>query len=71
MGVGKSPKKKRRTSMNQDQRALIAVVFDMVPGQLRAVLYQIILGDDVKTAINKARAWKLSRPKSTEKELFG
>lgn len=49
--------------MNQDQRALIAVVFDMNKVQLRAALYQIIQGDDVGAVLTRPRV----RPKRDEK----
>ena len=49
--------------MTEDKKDLIAIVFDMQRGQLQAALYQIILGDDIKTALDKARAKKIRENK--------
>lgn len=49
--------------MTMNQKDLIAIVFDMNRGQLQAALYQIILGDDVKTALDKAMAKKVREGK--------
>ena len=46
----------RRNTMTTEQKDMIAIVFDMTTGQLRAALYQIAMGDDLKTALDKARA---------------
>jgi len=50
--------------MNQDQRALIAVVFDMNKVQLRAALYRIIQGEDVGSVLTRPKV----RPKRNEKD---
>ena len=49
--------------MTTDQKDLIAIVFDMSRGQLQAALYQIIMGDDLSTALDKARAKKVREEK--------
>lgn len=55
--------------MTQDQRDLIAIVLDMKKGQLKAALYQIIVGDDIKTALDKARG-KPDRKEKSKQEVL-
>ena len=56
--------------MTEDKKDLIAIVFDMQRGQLQAALYQIIRGDDVKTALDKAMAKKARENKYLEEGFF-
>ncbi len=56
--------------MNEKQQDLIAIVFDMKDGQLKAALYQIIMGDDIKTALDKARCQPSHYKKREQKEMF-
>lgn len=56
--------------MTTDQRDQIAIVFDMTPSQLKAALWQIILGDDVRTALDKARCQPSHYKKREQKEFF-
>lgn len=55
--------------MDKDQRALIAIVFDMNKMQLRAALYQIIQGDDVRTALERPRVRSNPKEKTSQGEL--
>lgn len=41
--------------MREEQKDLFAIVFNMEEEQLRVALFQIIKGDDIKTALDKAR----------------
>lgn len=56
--------------MTKDQKDLISIVFDMKEGQLRAALYQVVLGDDLKTALDKARAKAPGLKLPKQKGLF-
>ena len=56
--------------MNTEQRDLIAIVFDMKEGQLRAALYQIVLGDDLNTALDKASVSPKYIKKQQQEGLF-
>ena len=57
--------------MEQDQKDLIAVVFDMNKMQLRAALYQIIQGDDVRTALERPRVRSNPKEETRQGALFG
>ena len=57
--------------MTTEQKDLIAIVFDMHPNELRAALYCIVIGDDIHTALDKARAKQPKPKKQEEKGMFG
>jgi hypothetical protein len=61
----------RRNVVDQTQKDLFAIVFDMKESQLRSALFQLIKGDDLKTAIDKARAKKTIRDQEKIGEIFG
>jgi hypothetical protein len=50
---------------------LVAVVFDMSQTELRAALYRIIHGDDLKTALERAKRVSKLKGKTEQAELFG
>lgn len=56
--------------MTEKQRDLVAIVFDMKLGQLQAAMYQIILGDPVEIALDKARAKPSHYKKQEQQEIF-
>lgn len=56
--------------MTEKKSDLIAIVFDMKEGQLRAALYQIAMGDDLKTALDKARGSPQYIKKHKQEEFF-
>jgi len=57
--------------MDQDKKDLYAIVFDMKESQLRSALFQMIKGDDLKTAIDKARAKRTIRDQEKIGDIFG
>jgi hypothetical protein len=57
--------------MDQDKKDLYAIVFDMKESQLRSALFRMIKGDDLKTAIDKARAKRTIRDQEKIGDLFG
>jgi hypothetical protein len=57
--------------MDQDKKDLYAIVFDMKESQLRSALFQMIKGDDLQTALDKARAKPTHREERKQKDLFG
>jgi len=56
--------------MTTEQKDMIAIIFDMREKQLKAALYQIAMGDDLMTALDKARCQPSRYKKTEQKELF-
>ena len=56
--------------MTQEQRDMIAIIFDMKEKQLKAALFQIAMGEDLATALDKARSQPPHYKKREQKGMF-